>query len=99
LHKTLKLQAKRNGVPLNTEIVRMLEGHDEAIVKRVVAIAAPLIEEAVKVAAGIGAEVAIESRAKSQMQGDTTWVNRANGWRHQSSLLRASAYPNDKCAI
>jgi hypothetical protein len=61
LHKALKQQAKRNGVPLNTEIVSVLEGYEAATVKRMTEIVQPLLDEAVSAAARVGAQVAVES--------------------------------------
>jgi hypothetical protein len=44
LHKSLKQQAKRKGVPLNTEIVNMLEGYEAKTVKRSAEIFEPMIK-------------------------------------------------------
>jgi hypothetical protein len=48
LHKSLKKQAKKKGIPLNTEIVNRLEGYEADTVDRVTAITQPIINAAVK---------------------------------------------------
>ena len=66
LHATLKKEAKRDNVSLNTEIIQQLEGYEVKTVQRTVGIVDALLKEAVKEAAKTAASVTYEILKKER---------------------------------
>jgi hypothetical protein len=60
LHKKLTQQAQRKGIPLNTLLIRMLEGHDAQTVKAITGIIQPLLDQAIMNAAQIAGHIVAE---------------------------------------